>query len=264
MPEPHDYYSANTEAEWNRLDRHRTEFAVTLRALHDHLPPAPAEVIDIGGGPGRYAIALAGRGYQVTLVDLVQANLTVAEAKARDAGVTLSGTLRANALDLAAVPGARFDAALIMGPLYHLLLEAERLQAVREAARVLKPGGVLAAAFVTRFAPFRDSAQGYPEWLPQNPDYAERLLATGVHDDAAKWASAHFAHPDEIVPLMERAGLRTVELLGCEGVVAGHEQKINALTGEAWERWVDFNYRVGHDPSLRGAADHLLYIGRKP
>jgi hypothetical protein len=57
------------------------------------------------------------------------------------------------------------------------------------------------------------------------------------------------------------AGFTTLGL-GCEGIVAGHEEKINAVQGEAWELWVDLNYRLGQDPALRGAADNLLYIGR--
>jgi S-adenosylmethionine-dependent methyltransferase len=62
---------------------------------------------------------------------------------------------------------------------------------------------------------------------------------------------------------MEAAGFATLALIGCEGLVAGHEEKVNALQGEAWQRWVDLNYRLGQEPSLHGAADHLLYIGRK-
>jgi ubiquinone/menaquinone biosynthesis C-methylase UbiE len=64
------YTDKRTEQEWERLGRHRTEFAVTIRALAGHLPPPPARVLDCGGGPGRYAIELARRGYDVTLFDL--------------------------------------------------------------------------------------------------------------------------------------------------------------------------------------------------
>ena len=60
---------------------------------------------------------------------------------------------------------------------------------------------------------------------------------------------------------MEAASFATLGLIGCEGVVAGHEEKVNALQGEAWELWVDLNYRLGQGPVLRGAADHPLYIG---
>jgi hypothetical protein len=62
---------------------------------------------------------------------------------------------------------------------------------------------------------------------------------------------------------MEGCGLRTLRLVGCEGVVAGHEGKVNELTGEAWEAWVDLNYKLGQELVLYGAADHLLYVGEK-
>lgn len=76
------HYDAHPEHEWERLQRHRTEFAVTLRALDTYLPPPPATILDIGGGPGRYAIELARLGYEVTLLDLSQANLALAKDKA--------------------------------------------------------------------------------------------------------------------------------------------------------------------------------------
>ena len=85
------YYDENPAREWARLERHRTEFAVTMRALADYLPPPPADIIDIGGGPGRYAIALAQQGYHVTLVDLAAQNLVFAQEKAQETGVALAG-----------------------------------------------------------------------------------------------------------------------------------------------------------------------------
>jgi SAM-dependent methyltransferase len=151
-----------------------------------------------------------------------------------------------------------------MGPLYHLLLKEERLRAVQEAVRVLKPGGRFFAAVVTRFAPFRESASRAPEWVLENPDYAEQMLATGLHEEPEKWAKAYFMHPDEVTPLMEGCGLRSLLLVGCEGIVGGHEDKINELQRKEWQVWVDLNYRLGKEPSLYGASSHLLYVGEKP
>ncbi len=85
------FYDDNAENEWLRMDRHRTEFAVTLRALQEHLPPPPARLLDCGGGPGRYAIELMQRGYTVTLFDLSEGNLRLAREKALEAGVELAG-----------------------------------------------------------------------------------------------------------------------------------------------------------------------------
>lgn len=262
MPDAQTFYNQNAEAEWTRLDRHRTEFAVTLRALHEFLPPPPALILDIGGGPGRYAIALTLKGYKVTLVDFSHTSLALAQEKARQSGVTFDEIVHANAVDLSTIPAARYDSVLLMGPLYHLLTSEERLQAIYEARRVLKQDGILFAAFLTRFAPLRDCARAYPETIVENWVYVEPLLTTGVDNHPQGFADAYFAHPDEIVPLMESASFETLCLIGCEGIVAGHEEKINALSGEAWEHWVNLNYRLSKDASLYGAADHLLYIGR--
>lgn len=262
MPDAQTFYDQNAEAEWTRLDRHRTEFAVTLRALREFLPPPPAVILDVGGGPGRYAIALTLQGYRVTLVDFSPTSLALAQEKVRQAGVTLDEIVHANALDLSAISAAKYDSVLLMGPLYHLLTPAERWQAVQEARQVLTPHGILFAAFLTRFAPLRDCARGYPEAIVENWAYVEPLLTTGIDNHPHGFADAYFAHPDEIVPFMERAGFVTLCLIGCEGIVAGHEEQINTVSGEAWERWVDLNYRLGKDLSLHGAADQVLYIGR--
>src|SRR5512136_2362422 len=93
-------YDKDPQHEWERMDRHRTEFAVTLRAMHEYLPSPPARVLDCGGGPGRYAIELARQGYDVTLFDLSAGNLALAREKADEAGVMLAGVEQGTALDL--------------------------------------------------------------------------------------------------------------------------------------------------------------------
>ena len=173
------YYDIRTEIEWTRLNRHRMEMAITLRALADYLPSPPATILDIGGGPGRYAIALAGHGYQVTLLDLSQENLTVAQEKAAMAEVTLAGTVHANATHLPMIPDATCDAVLLLGPLYHLLQETDRHAAVAEAVRVLKPGGMLFSAFLGPYAVISYAATRDPAWIVQQKEALERILSTG-------------------------------------------------------------------------------------
>ena len=140
---------------YKRQERHRTEFAVTLCALDEHLPPPPAHVLDCGGGPGRYSIALAQRGYTVTLFDLSPELLAMAREKVAEAGVTLASFEQGTATNLTRFPDDTFDAVLVMGPLYHLLDESDRRQALAEAYRVVKPGGPVFAAFIARYAGHR-------------------------------------------------------------------------------------------------------------
>ncbi len=83
------YYDDSPQREWERLERHRTEFAVASRVLTDTLPAPPASLLDVGGGPGRYALMLAEYGYLVTLLDLSQKNLAFARGKAEATGQIL-------------------------------------------------------------------------------------------------------------------------------------------------------------------------------
>ena len=149
-----------------------------------------------------------------------------------------------------------------MGPLYHLLETEERVRALQEARRRLKSGGVIFATFVTRYATIRYAAANNPTLLVDNKDYFFEVLETGVHDLTGNFTKDYYVHPDEVVPLMKGAGFSNLRLMGCEGVAMGHEGLLNELAGDEWDAWVDFNYRLGQDPALFGASDHLLYVGK--
>ena len=264
-----EFYDKNAQDEWERLDRHRTEFEVTMKALREFLPEAPRRLLDVGGGPGRYSIALARLGYSVTLFDLSQGCLELAQQKSKELGVELSATVGGNALSLRDFAEETFDVVLLMGPLYHLLSENDRRQAVSEARRVLKPNGILFATVISRYAPIRWCAKNEPEWFET---FGKEILETGIwagpetSPSTARvgFTASYFALPSELVPLMESEGFRTLSLIGCEGAVSLIEERINELNRDRFEAWVELNYIIGKDSIFRGAAEHLLYIGRKP
>jgi SAM-dependent methyltransferase len=258
-------YDSDPQLEWEREERHRTEFAITRRALTQYLPPPPARILDCGGGPGRYAIPLAQQGYDVTLFDLSAGNLDFARERAREAGATLRFE-QGTALDLSRFDEAEFDAVLLMGPLYHLLTESERLAAMTEARRVLRAGAPLFAAFITRWAAHRDGAMKCPNEPVEMPGLYEEIERTGLLPPrkGVKFV-AYFAHPNEVAPLVRTAALEMVESLGVEGVVSAVEDAgVNSLTGPAWEWWLETNWRAAHDPALLGASGHMLAVTRKP
>jgi ubiquinone/menaquinone biosynthesis C-methylase UbiE len=257
------YYDERPEQEWERLDLHRTEFAVTMRALSDYMPPPPSRVLDVGGGPGRYAVELARQRYEVTLLDMSRRMLDYAELKAEEAGVRLAGCVQANAMDLSLFPDGSYDAVLLMGPLYHLLRPKDRRRCVQEAGRVLKPGGVVFASFITRYTPIRYWAKHDPMWVIQNPRRNEEILVTGLNIAPAGFTDSYFAHPSEVAPLMEHGGFEKLDLIACEGVISMIEEKVNQLTDEPWQIWVEMNYQLGKDPLVHGCAEHLLYVGRR-
>ena len=261
------WYDARAEWEWNRTFNSRVEFAVTLRVLQDHLPPPPAAVLDVGGGPGRYAIELAQLGYDVTLFDLSAACLDVARHKAAACAVTLASYVLGSATDLTGFGDGTFAAVLSLGPFYHLLEEAERRTALRELSRVLAPDGVAVAAFLSRFAPARYWAHEAPERLAKEMDHNLQILETGrivTADDPAKgWVDAYCELPEEVPRFMEAGGFRTLALVGAEGVSDLAHDKAASVPDDLWTDYVELNYRLGREPSLLGSAQHILYVGRK-
>ncbi len=268
------FYDADAGYEWSRGERHRTEFAVTLRAIAGvlaaeatagRLRAGPTRIIDIGGGPGRYSLALLEAGHRVTLLDLSPAN--VEHARRVTCG-RLDGYHVGTATDLGGFPDGAFDVALLMGPLYHLLDETDRRRAVAEACRVLAPGGLLFASFITVYAPIRDMAKYDPESMRRHFPTPEAVVAWL---DDGRWPAkggsaftdAYFAHPAAVRPFMESAGpLETIGLLAAEGVVSEIEDRINVLQGPIWDFWAEVNYRLASDPYVLGGAGHLLYVGR--
>lgn len=156
-------------------DRDWVEWQRTVDILHAHLPAPSARVADVGGGPARHAVQLRERGYTVDLFDLVARHV----AAAREAGVTASVT-DARAVPL---PDESVDAVLLLGPLYHLPAAADRGQALAEAYRILRPGGRVFAAALSRVGRV---LVGLWRGLDTLADWmrALRVLDTGIIDDA--------------------------------------------------------------------------------
>ncbi|HEY3267660.1 MAG TPA: class I SAM-dependent methyltransferase [Armatimonadota bacterium] len=260
-----EFYDQHAEDEWTRLERHRLEFALSLRAMERHLPAPPARVADIGGGAGRYAITLAQRGYSVTLADLSPACLDVARCRAAEFGADIDRYLHADARNLSALPDAGFDAVLLQGPLYHLLDRDDRLKALQEASRILRPGGFIFAGFLGRYNALLSASVRAAGYVRDAADENDAILAAGLYrrGDGQGFVDAWFAHPTEIPPLMAEAGFAPVDFLACESILAEREALVNAADNGLWERWLDILSPIARDPYILGAAEHMLWIGRK-
>lgn len=256
-----DYYRRGLEPDrlagnaWSRL-----EFRRTWDLLTRTLPAAPATVLDVGGAAGVYASPLAEHGYQVHVVDMTPEH--VAQA-AKLPGVTAEV---GDARDLR-LPDASVDAVLLFGPLYHLVERADRIQAWREAARVVRPGGVIMAATISRYASLLD---GFVKGFVREPDFAtmlETTLPTGVHrnlgvDRPGWFTTAYFHHPDELPGEVLDAGLELERVCFIEGPLWMMEQRLAEWVED--DRLLDWLRRVEAEPSLFGASSHLMTICRRP
>lgn len=259
-PEVHEYYERGGER--TRLSGSATgrlEFLRTRDILR-RLIGAPAEVLDVGGGTGVHSAWLAGDGHDVTLIDPIPSQVAVAaELPGVDARV---GDARA-----LPVPDASFDAVLLMGPLYHLQTAEERVTALREARRAAKPGGLVVAAVIGRFAPWLDALRWDLFTLEGAPRMLDHVAETGElrprdYGLDSVFTTAYTHRPEQITAEFAEAGL-TGEAYAVEGAAWLTDKLEELVDGEATrDRLLDGLRDFEREPSLLGASSHLLVAAR--
>lgn len=260
-----ELYSSNPQGEHSRLEHHQLEHDLTWRYLNKYLPPQ-GKVLEVGAATGQYTIELAKRGYKITAVDISPALLETCRQKLAEAGLEREVQLLvADARDLINVAEKRFDAVLLMGPLYHLIEKADRESALKEVFDRLRTGGVIFSAFISRFGALSDLIKNLPDWIEDQPR-AWSLIEKGKRPDGYPRGGfrGYFARPSEIAPLHRRAGFESLVLAGVEPVIAADDESYNRLQGTQRQLWLDLLFEVSTEKSILGASRHLLYIGRKP
>jgi ubiquinone/menaquinone biosynthesis C-methylase UbiE len=265
------YYDQASEREWKRLERGWVEFHVNLHFINAHLEPA-SRVLDVGAGPGRYAIELARQGHRVYVGDLSPEQVRLAREKIEESGVStcIEAVEILDVRDLGHLDDACFDAVLALGPFYHLQAYDERKQAAKEIARLLKPGGVVFAAFMPRPA-FMTAALLEPErWSPlDDPEYLSLFLQSGIFDHAepGRFTGVYCARVDEIKPLFEAVGIQEIKTVASEGIASWLSgaplDRIRQLGAEAFDQTLSLIVAVAEAPSTLGMSIHVLYVGRK-
>lgn len=241
------------------------ELARTQELLRRFLPQPPARVLDVGGGPGAYASWLAATGYDVHLVDPVPLHVEQAlEAASGSAGRTFTAAV-GDARTLAERESS-CDVVLLLGPLYHLTERSERLGALREARRVVVPGGLVAAAAISRFASLLD---GFARRLFRDAEFpaiVERDLRDGQHrnlaDRPGAFTTAFFHHPRELEDEVVESGLLLEAVFGVEGPGGWFDAPDAHAAPEERERLLWAARQVESEPTLIGASAHLLAIAR--
>lgn len=268
VPDIAEHY--NEGREQNRLSSGagQLELFRTQELLQRFLPPSPAVILDVGGGAGVYSFWLAALGYTVHLVDAMPLHIEQARQEMRVPGnPTLESLVVGDARRLDFADGS-VDAVLLMGPLYHLTAREDRLLALREAYRVLRPGGVICAVGISRFASALD---GLARGFLLDPEF-EKIVAQGLESGQHRnpnnrpryFTTAFFHHPDELKSEVSEVGFGNVILLGIEGPAW--------MTPHFAEFWDKNDKRevmlytiraVETEPSLLGASAHLLTVGQK-
>jgi ubiquinone/menaquinone biosynthesis C-methylase UbiE len=261
-PEIREYYEQGREA--GRLSGEfpsgPLELARTQELILRNLPAGVLDVLDVGGGPGVYAAWMAQRGHRVRLVDPVQLHLD--QARQRQPSLE---AVKGDARELEE-PDGSVDVVLLLGPLYHLTEAPDRLRALGEAHRVLRPGGLVFAAGISRYAALLDLLVRLDR-LHELDVWARvrEAVATGVFRGHAEglFTTAYFHLPEDLKEELSSARFSEIEVFNIEGP--------GFLVGNFADRWADPAKReamleaarlVEQAPSMMGASSHLLAVGR--
>jgi SAM-dependent methyltransferase len=261
-----DHYARGEER--GRLDTAfgQVEFLRTCEILERALPPAPAAVADVGGGPGRYALWLAERGYAVHHRDVVELHLEQLAGDAVERRLEIESRIAdARALDL---EDASVDAVLLLGPLYHLPTREERVRALAEARRVVGPGGPVFAAAISRWAPrlHGEVALRLSEEIPGAEQAVPAVEDTGRLPPLFPGSFTGYCHrPGELGEEVVAAGLELVDLVGVEGIAfAVADLDDRRSNPYAWRVVLDSARAIERVPELLGLSPHLLATARRP
>jgi SAM-dependent methyltransferase len=263
-----EFYSTTVHQEWRRLVKnayYRLELDTTLHFLDKHLPPRGL-ILDAGGGPGRYTLELAKKGYDVVLLDATQANLDFARRQVRRQGLQdrvkqiTAGTI----VDLTRFTEATFDAVLCTGgPLSHVLDPHDRQRAISELVRVARPGAPIFVSVIGRLAVLVVVLIESP--LEIDMPHFRLLRDTGDYRGEHGFTACHFYLPEELQRDFTRDGLQVLELVGLEGLNDHQAKPIIRLAKDKnlYLKWLETHYQTCTHPGVVAMSEHMLIVCRK-
>lgn len=254
---------SNIEKHYNKhpedkrlLRRHGiVEFETTMHHLHRFLQPG-CKVLDIGAGTGRYSSALMAEGYEVKAVELVRRNID-AFLKRDPAADVVQGDARS----MPFLPSASADVTLLLGPLYHLFGDDEKLKALNEAKRVTKSGGIIFVAYLMN--EYSILSYCFDE------DRIDDLLAKGVVDKnfhiCAKEDELYdYIRLEDINRLNEKAGLERVTIFSPDGAADYMRTRLNRMSDKTFAHFVEYQKCISERSDLIGAGSHTVDVLRCP
>lgn len=263
-----NYY--NQFDEWGRLDREPIEFQVNCHYIKKYLPRT-GSILDNGAGPGKYSVALAQEGYHMTLTDLTPKFVDMAKSKAKERNVEgqFDGFYEADARALSLFNSEQFDATLMLGPMYHIQQEEDRLKAIAELRRVTKRDGLVFVAFMPRVRHILTSLLNPRSWKPNdNMEAIDAFSRSGCfdHSNEGRFTGAYYFEVKDIKPFMENNGFETINFIGSNVGAILNQESWNYWEGKGEEevrKLIGLLIERAEDPHVLGISSHLLYIGRR-
>lgn len=255
-----DFYNHYDE-DCRLTSRHGTvEFLTTMRYIEKYLKSSD-HILEIGAGTGRYSHTLARQGYTVNAIELVEHNIEVFQKN------TLSNenisVIQGNALDLSVFPDNQFDITLLLGPLYHLYNKADKQQAIQEALRVTKQGGIIFVAYVISDGCLLD--EGFnrgnisvSEYIKNGLLDAETFAAKSEPKDLFE-----LVRKEDIDDLMADFPITRLHYVATDGCALFMREAIDAMNDETFQLYLQYHFTTCERTDLLGITSHALDIFKK-
>lgn len=269
-----EYYDRLGMKEWKRLDKdayHHLEWLTHIRFIGQHMPKR-GRVFDAGGGPGRYSIYLAKKGYLVTLFDISPNQLRIARRQATRAKIpsTAIEYVEGDLTDMSKFPDNYFDGVLCLTALSHLIDRKDRDRAVKEIVRVAKRKAPLFISAINRYAVFRTILQRQDLWPSLLDPGHQDVFDKGVHrahpgTQIGHFTDAYFFTPEELRDVFERAGVKVITMVASEGLASHLQKPLEGLAKDErmWRKWMDIHWKTCTNQHVLGISEHILLVGRK-
>lgn len=256
MTDLEKYYNKFNEDK--RLTRRHgyIEFVTSMKYIHDYLDEEKqSKIIDIGAGTGRYSIALADEGYDVTAVELVKYNLGILKSKKSNVKA-----YQGNALKLSRFEDESFDITLLFGPMYHLCRFEDKVQALKEAERVTKKGGVILVAYCMN--EYSILTYGFKE------NNIERCIDEGritedFHCMPADGELYDYLRIEDIDKINEAVGIKRIKIISADGPANYMRSVLNKMDEDTYKKFIEYHLSTCERMDLIGAGAHTLDILKK-
>ena len=235
----------------------RVEYMVTMHFIHEWIGEKTGlKILDIGAGTGRYAIPLSEEGHLVTAVDLTPYNVGILKQKAGRQGVNLEART-CNALNLKKEADDAYDLVLLFGPMYHLFSEEEKVRALLEAKRVLKPGGKLFVSYIMN--DFAVVKFAFMENNAENAYYSGKL-DENFHVMNGKKDLFSYDRTEDLDRYLKAAGLTLLKRVSQDGPTHYMRKTVSEMDEETFSIYLKYVISVALRSDMTGASCHVMDV----